>query len=39
MEKTKSKVSKANKNKMNIQIVEPQYDEVLQYDNPEVVAE
>jgi len=39
MEKTKSRVSKANKNKMNIEIVEPQYDEVLQYDNPEVVAE
>ena len=39
MEKTKSKVTKPNKNKMNIEIVEPQYDEVLQYDNPEVVAE
>ena len=39
MEKTKSRVSKANKNKMNIEIVEPQYDEVLQYDNPQVVAE
>ena len=38
MEKTK-KVRKANKNKMNIKIVEPEYDEVLQYDNPEVVAE
>ena len=39
MEKTKTRVSKANKNKMNIEIVEPQYDEVLQYDNPKVVAE
>ena len=39
MEKTKSKITKPNKNKMNIEIVEPQYDEVLQYDNPEVVAE
>ena len=39
MEKTKSKVSKPNKNKLNIEIVEPQYDEVLQYDNPDVVAE
>ena len=36
MENTK-KVVKPNKNKMNIQIVEPQYDEVIQYDNPEVV--
>ena len=39
MEKTKSKVSKPNKNKLNIQITEPQYDEVLQYDNPDVVEE
>lgn len=36
MENTK-KVVKPNKNKMNIQIVEPQFDEVIQYDNPEVV--
>ena len=38
MENTK-KVVKPNKNKMNIQIVEPQYDEVIQYDNPKVVAD
>ena len=39
MEKTKTKVTKPNKNKMNIEIVEPQYDEVIAYDNPKVVEE
>ena len=37
MSKVISKKSKEHK--FNPQIVEPQYDEVLQYDNPEVVAE
>ena len=37
MSKVISKKSKEHN--FNPQIVEPQYDEVLQYDNPEVVAE